>query len=67
MARVGLADHGQKCPFMGVKRSRRLRGGNGVIDPTRTCSPRPPIRQLWRSIRKSLGLILRNRANSPYE
>src|SRR6266536_5395119 len=33
LARVGLADHGQKCPFMGVKRSRRLRAGNGVIDP----------------------------------
>ncbi len=41
MARVGLADHGQKCPFMGVKRSRRLRAGNGVIDPSETSSLRP--------------------------
>src|SRR6266699_1538481 len=34
MARLRRADHAGTCPFIGVKRSRRLRARNDAIDPT---------------------------------
>ena len=36
MARLGRADHRWICPFMGVKRSCRLRARNDVNDPKAT-------------------------------
>jgi hypothetical protein len=36
LARLGRADHCWICPFIGVKRSCRLRAGNDAIDPNAT-------------------------------
>src|ERR1700680_845409 len=60
LARLRRANHGPARPFMGVKRSRRLRARNDAIDPTRTLEPvdrfqNPSITPLL--ISRELGIL----------